>query len=118
MIAFEVHVNGQKLCTAGIGELGVLTAMVNWTRARRIDKGGVPEQILDLAVSGLDSSSAEFPSWLRKPITAGDEILIRVVDTTSVDEPLQRSVTPGGPEELEKQTVRMQARQWGWNIKE
>jgi hypothetical protein len=30
MTAFEVHLNGKSLCTAGIGEDGVLTALATW----------------------------------------------------------------------------------------
>jgi hypothetical protein len=30
MRAFEVHVNGQRACIAGIGDDGVLTAIVSW----------------------------------------------------------------------------------------
>ena len=30
MLAFEIHVNGKRLCTAGIGEFGVLAANLIW----------------------------------------------------------------------------------------
>jgi len=33
MIAFEVHVNGKKKCTAGIVGPAVLTAVVTWAFA-------------------------------------------------------------------------------------
>lgn len=30
MLAFEVHLNGRKICTAGIGEPGVITNVITW----------------------------------------------------------------------------------------
>jgi hypothetical protein len=34
MRAFEVSLNGKKLCLAGIGDDGVLTAIVDWVTGR------------------------------------------------------------------------------------
>src|SRR5262249_39004441 len=107
MIAFEVHLNGEKLCTAGIGDLGVLTAMLDWTRVRKIVTKDTPES-LTLWVTGMNSSTAEFPRWLNRPVSVGDEIRIRIVNTESIDEPVHKGVLAGGPQEIEKHAFRMQ----------
>ena len=50
MRAFEVSVNGEKVCVAGIGEDGVLTTIVHW--AARQGEGGS-----FLQVGGLTSQT-------------------------------------------------------------
>jgi len=30
MIAFEVSLNGNKVCNAGVGDVGVLTTIITW----------------------------------------------------------------------------------------
>jgi len=52
MRAFEVHLNGKRLCVAGIGEDGVLTAII--TDVARKDGND-----LDLTVGGLVSRTGD-----------------------------------------------------------
>jgi len=118
MIAFEVYLNGEKLCTAGIGELGVLTAMLNWTHVRKIGTKEIPPEDLEVSVTGMDSSTGEFPKWLRRAVALGDEIRIKIIRTARVDDPVERPALSGGPQEIEKQAFRIQAKEWGWSIKE
>ena len=32
MVCFEVHINGVTVCTAGVGDLGVLSAILTWVK--------------------------------------------------------------------------------------
>ncbi len=85
MIAFELSVNGEKLCTAGVGDKGILNAII-----------GGPNP-LHLRVGGL--SKEKHLQWITpRPKTfelkAGDEITIRIVETDVVDEPASYSVSP------------------------
>src|SRR5438477_171203 len=66
MRAFEVSLNGKKLCVAGIGEDGVLSTCLNW-----VTRGGVGD--LFLQVGGLISPTEESVTWVRqKPLKVGD----------------------------------------------
>lgn len=85
MRAFEVYLNGKKLCLAGIGNDGVLTTIVNWVA--RKGRGD-----LFLEVGGLVSSADEHVAWInQKPLRVGDQLRIKLVETSSVDEPTKRA---------------------------
>lgn len=84
MRAFEISLNGEKLCVAGIGDDGVLTATVNW-----IPRSGKGD--LFLQTGGIVGQNNEHLQWIRqKPLKSDDEIQIRIVETTHVDEPQKR----------------------------
>jgi hypothetical protein len=90
MRAFEVSLNGKKLCVAGVGDTGVLTAIVNW-----VGKGGDGD--FGLEVGGLITPSNQHVSWIpTRPLQVEDEVHIRIVETDRVDEPLQKN-TPKTP---------------------
>ena len=57
MKALEVFINGHRVCLAGVGDDGVLNAIVNWV--------GGPDRDQDffLQVGGLDSRADEHLRW-------------------------------------------------------
>jgi hypothetical protein len=80
MKAFEVYLNGRHLLTAGIGEDGVLTTIVNWV-------GGTPPRPVsrfDFSVGGLDSTTGEHVRWSVPSVGVGDEVTVKVVDADQV----------------------------------
>ncbi|HZQ18154.1 MAG TPA: hypothetical protein VFA90_05485 [Terriglobales bacterium] len=83
MRAFEVSLNGKKLCVAGVGDDGVLVANADW-----VGKPGDEE--LFLAVSGLNNSREHIDWIVQKPLNVGDEVQIRIVEAAEVDEPASR----------------------------
>lgn len=83
MRAFEVYSNDRKLCVAGIGDDGVLTAIVNW-----VAKEGSGD--LFLTVGGLVSPVSEFVNWVRQDLAVGDTITVKIVETSSADAPRSR----------------------------
>lgn len=96
MIAFEIHVNGQKLCTAGVDQaFGVLNAMLTWTRRdlRQLPettRQGLAAEELRLTVAGHVSHGRyahQNLQWAGREIRPGDEVTIRVVETTAADPP-------------------------------
>jgi hypothetical protein len=105
MIAFEISVNGRRLCTAGVdAAYGVLTAMLTWTRR---DLRQLPDQAskdlaaeeLRLTVAGHVSHgrySHENLQWPGGDVRPGDAITIRIVETEAADAPQtrQRSQPP------------------------
>jgi len=97
MIAFEVHLNGEKLCTAGLRDLSVLTAILNW-RQRHADEPPLNAEELDfedlrLYVGGLlnvAEGNREFLRWLDLHLEIGDEVTIKIADANAVDMPIRR----------------------------
>jgi hypothetical protein len=81
MRAFVVHLNGKLLCTAGIGNNGVLTAMADWCGSPRSHR----ELPVNFTVGGLDSNTNEDVEWVQLELADGDEVCIRVVETDKVD---------------------------------
>ncbi|AWM38882.1 hypothetical protein GobsT_28890 [Gemmata obscuriglobus] len=83
MEAFEVRLNGDRICLAGVAD-GVLTVNVHIV--------GGPERgrRFHLSVGGIDSASDEHLSWPVPGIGVGAEVLVRVIDTDAVDPPEQR----------------------------
>ncbi|HKW18279.1 MAG TPA: hypothetical protein VJO35_12300 [Terriglobales bacterium] len=91
MRAFEISLNGKTLCVAGIGEDGVLSAIVDWVT--KPDHGD-----LFLDVGGLISPRDEHVQWVRqKPLEVNDEIQVRIIETAHVDEPAQTNRSGAEP---------------------
>jgi hypothetical protein len=82
MLAFEVSVNGQQLCVAAAKP--VLSAILSWTPAEGMKA--------DLNVGGISERGgvSEYVDWVNLDCPLGDEIVIRVIDTDSPDEPRSR----------------------------
>src|SRR5438874_2813293 len=111
MRAFEVSLNGKKLCVAGIGEDGVLSTCLNW-----VTRGGVGD--LFLQVGGLISPTEESVTWVRqKPLKVGDRVQFRIGDRKSVDEPIKRHrIDQVQRRREEKRYVREMAKRLGWTV--
>jgi hypothetical protein len=111
MRAFEVSLNGKKLCLAGIGDDGVLSAKVNWVTGDKASD-------LFLVVGGLVSPTREHVSWVRqKPLRVGDVIRVKIVETPSTDRPVKKHrIDPAEELRSEKRYVRLMAKRLGWKI--
>ena len=112
MIAFEVIVNGSKLCDAGVEGLGVLTAILSC--ALRVPQPEAdsnqlypPDELL-LEVGGLKSARDDQPSrhmsWLSKPLQVGDAIVINIKSLEAVDPP--ERLVPEDPPEVVREAKR------------
>jgi len=111
MRAFEIYLNVKKLCLAGISDDGVLTAIVNWVTGR--GRGD-----LFLEVGGLVSPVDGHVAWIKqKRIRVGDQVQIKVVQTSSVDKPIKRHRIDRAEQlRSEKRYVRMLAKKLGWKF--
>jgi len=118
MIAFEIHLNGKKKCTAGIRGPCVLTACLSWVlREPRSRRGKRAE--LNLGVGGLVSRSDEFLEWLQRDLQPGDEVTIRIIEATRVDKPKKRRIKRKTPAQIQRRKqafVRRMAKEFGWKI--
>jgi hypothetical protein len=84
MRAFKVEVNSKRICVAGVGTNGVLSATTNCVAspARRGD--------LFLEVGGLFPETDEHALWAHLKLKVGDRIVLKVIETDSVDKPRER----------------------------
>jgi hypothetical protein len=83
MICFEVWVNGEKVCLAGVDESGVLCSIID---------GGNKRRKSNLYVGGLVDD--EDLRWTQKPhpLEVGDEITIKIVEADAADEPTRKFI--------------------------
>ena len=97
MIAFEISIDGQKTCTAGVADIGVTSVIASWARrASRDPSSGeaIPgrfEEELTLDVGGLAhdaSGSTVQVRWLHQALKPGQQITLAVVETEAADPPL------------------------------
>jgi DNA-directed RNA polymerase subunit E'/Rpb7 len=96
MIAFEILVNGDRVCTAGVeSDFGMLTTVLSWTK-RDLDRlpdeirSEVPAEELKMIISGqksLDEKNFENLQWQGRELKPGDEVRIRIIHADQVDAP-------------------------------
>ena len=111
MRAFEVHLNGKRLCLAGVGEDGVLTAIIDHVT-------GPKGSSLHLRVGGLVSPIGKHFIWRDRRLQVGDEVLVKIAETVSVDKPRKKIYlqNPEADEKRQKAYVRAMAKKFGWRI--
>jgi hypothetical protein len=121
MPAFQVSLNGKKLCTAGVGDHGVLHSMVTWVRRKgeqtRTKRPGSVEEELTLTVGGLITPKAEHVDWADRPLKVGDEVTVKIVGATKTDRPRTRRRNDLALDlRAKKKHCRMLAKEFGWKI--
>jgi hypothetical protein len=112
MRAYEVFLNGKRLCLAGIGKHGYISAVINY-----VSELGET----DLDIIGLVTSKKLYVRWTRSPLRTGDEVRIKIIDKKAVDKfkkILRRVESPDKVIELQKRMVRKMAKDFGWEIRE
>lgn len=93
MKCFEVTINGVKVCTAGIGDAGVLTSILSFV------KQNTDTETLELRVGGLanrETGMTEQLEWLIQTLAVGDEVTIKIVEARECDEPISTEATVSG----------------------
>lgn len=93
MTVLDVYLNGRKLCRAGVGNDGVLTAIVNWVKlvgaaARTARQFNAPVEEMRLHVGGLRAGSHQ--GWCDRSLTRGDRISV-VLDRAKRCDPPRRT---------------------------
>jgi hypothetical protein len=110
MRAFEVYLNSKRLCVAGIDGNGVLTTIIDHVSGHGRDEEHVH-------IGGLISSTDEHLRWATKRLKTGDEVLVKIVESPSVDRPKKRhKLDPKEELKRERQYVRDMARKHGWKL--
>jgi hypothetical protein len=121
MRTFEVLLNGKKLCTAGVGDDGVLTAIVSSVHRRgeaaSREDSGAGKVGLRLDVGGLITSTAEQVRWQSRRLHVGDEIRIRIGEAALASKPHRRESTdPAFVAKAEGKYLENAAMRLGWKI--
>jgi hypothetical protein len=100
MKCFEVTINGVRVCTAGIGDAGVLTSIVSFMKRNTSETTTEAQddnsETLDLRVGGLAQRGpgmTEHVEWLNQNLAVGDEIVIKIIEAFDCDEPGSKEVT-------------------------
>ena len=92
MTAFDIYLNGEKVCTAGGSELTALSSAVSLGPT-------YPDKKAVLTVSGflISSQAQEFLNWGHRDLRVGDRVEIQVVETSAVDKPTRGVARIGAP---------------------
>ena len=81
MHCFEVRLNGARATLAGVGDDGVMSAIVDWVRRK-----GQPAAELELSVGGLDDEA--HLRWIeQRSLKVGDRVEIIIVEASQPDVP-------------------------------
>jgi|ERR1700692_2959407 hypothetical protein len=107
MLCFEIWRNDEKLVTAGLSELGVLSFMLTWvgkepdaSSVAAASAGTIPG--LHCHVGGL--SGMMHVDWYEtEALKIGDELRVRLISSDTPDPPLRSLATPrGNPDWIRK----------------
>lgn len=90
MTAFEIRINGKKVCTVGLNEPGVVSTIVSWLRGVQRKKGSRTAERTDIRIGGLNSRTETHYTWLTRGLRVGDEVKLNVVTKKKVDRPATR----------------------------
>jgi hypothetical protein len=109
MLSFSVSLNGKKLCLAGIGKRGALSAILTWAASNRGED-------LFLHVGGL--ADEKHIDWIdQKRLQVGDEIRVEVCEADLVDNPTgKRRIDAAETLDGKKRYIRRMAEELGWKI--
>jgi hypothetical protein len=106
MTVFDVFLNDRKLCRAGVGNDGVLDAIVSWAKltgpaAQTARRSKQPLEELRLHVGGLADDTHR--QWTSRTLEAGDRVTIAIGTARSFDRPSQtRTRNPRLEEEQQR----------------
>ena len=118
MLAFEIHINGKRKCTAGIRGPCVLTASLCWVLREPKSRRGKRKE-LNFGVGGLVSHSDEDLEWLSRDLQPGDEVTIRIIEAAKVDKPKKRRRQRATPTQIQRRKqalIKRLAKELGWKI--
>lgn len=107
MRVFEIYVNGERLCLAGVNN-GVFAAIIEYLG---------DEDHLHLDVGGLLIPEQEHVTWQDRRLSVGDDVRVRILEGDNVDLPAERFPTNLRQDtQAQKQHIRRMAKKFGWKI--
>ena len=92
MLAFELSVDGERVCLAGMEDWAVMSVILSAVRARSGDRARNGE--LDVSAGGLSETDADgvyyHARWARVNLKVGSKVTINLVETDEPDLPVRR----------------------------
>jgi hypothetical protein len=89
MTAIEIRVNGKLIATCGTADMRGLAAMVSAGKPRR-GESPFAYFVECHGVRPKDAQTDEVLKWLKTAIKPGDEVSLKIVEATEVDQPVDR----------------------------
>jgi hypothetical protein len=108
MRAFEIYLNGKKLCVAGV-ELGDLHFGMGCGENTH-GRGEV-----GLSVTALLPTKSTI-RWQQRPLRMNDQVRVKIVESETVDRFTVLQEPPRDARKYEKAYVRRMAKEFGWTI--
>ncbi len=94
---FQIIINGEETCTAGIKDYGVLSAIFSWVlrdpakydskKHPSLEKFTAEETSFHIGGMLNNGSHVE---WIKREIKPGDEITIKILEPGEYDEPKKK----------------------------
>jgi hypothetical protein len=115
MTAFEIYLNGRKVCTAGLNGAGVVMPTITWF----LGEGPRRKRSEELAfhVSGLVSRTRTHLTWAHRPLKIGDEVRIVVAKKSKVDAPKKkRRESKAHRLKRERDYIEKKIAEYGWTV--
>jgi hypothetical protein len=78
MRAFEISLNGKKLCVAGLEEGGLLFSI--GCTENELGRGGV-----GLGMTGISFLKEEVVRWQHRTLRMNDVVRVKIIETEAVD---------------------------------
>ena len=92
MLGFELYVDGERICLAGMEDWSVMTVILSAVRPLSGDRPRPGE--LDVSAGGLSETDADGASyharWARVALKVGSKVTINLVETDQPDPPIKR----------------------------
>ncbi len=123
MMVFEIKINGEKVCNAGLYSTGVLSTIISWVKKNHEDSTSNQEseslikKRIAISVGGtsLDVEGDRYNyKWIDRTLQVGDEINIKIVENSKIDEPLKKEEeNPNLAEEEERKYYKKLKEKYG-----
>jgi len=108
MRAFEIYLNGKKLCVAGMEQGDLLFSIGCGENA--YGRGGV-----GLGMTGLLPTKSTV-RWQQRSLQMNDHVEVRIIEAKKVDRFTVLQEPPRDARKYEKAYVRRMAKEFGWTI--
>lgn len=113
MICLDVHLNGAKLCRAGVGKYGLVHVNAAWSYlppAWRPNGQGRRVPGFPLGVSGVRYAPRppdhENLHWHTGALSLGDDLRVQCIEAPTADEPFARDRSEVSPDEDQMEMIR------------
>ncbi len=118
MKAFQVRLNGQQVCTAGVEEGGIASVVLSWWSVNPPHPPS-PDGRFSLIVYGVDPASGSWVDWPMPDVSVGDEVSVKILEANHAEpEPHHSKHPPGATTMIDERLRRTIQRRWMESLQE